>query len=477
MHIENSKISLVTSLFFIGSDQEKNFQNGDPVWAKIKKNPPWPAVIVDFPPNAKASKSKKGHHVLFFGTKNFTWIEDDHINPHNDSVFQNSHKTKSRLMAKAIEEFENYLDIYAERLTRMSRKRSSDDNNGEAEISHSSATKVVRLDEDSPACTSRDNNCISEEADVPPVIPMETEKPGQLKIGFIGLGTMGGQIVKTLLRSGHDVTVWNRTENKCDVFVKIGAKKVQHPADLIVNCDVTLCCVTDSEATSDVMFCEKGVLKGFECAANSGAYPKGYVELSSIDSPTSQKLRDLVNEKRGMYLEAPLCGSSKNAKRGNLLILAAGEESLFKKCKTCFNSMGKKAIYLSADVGTATQTAAILSAVSGTVTASLAEAMGLIERLNLAEEQRDNIIDVIKEGPLNIVNISHTLQKMTNSEFQNVTTPLYIIQKDLSYAELLGNNFSQPMRVTAAANEVFKDASFNNFNKEDMTAVYKLAKI
>ncbi|QQP42272.1 Uncharacterized protein FKW44_016883 [Caligus rogercresseyi] len=73
------------------------------------------------------------------------------------------------------------------------------------------------------------------------------------QVRFLGLGIMGGGIVKNLLNSGHSVSVWNRTSEKCDEFVKAGALKALTPADVILDSDVTFSCVSDPQAAKDMV--------------------------------------------------------------------------------------------------------------------------------------------------------------------------------------------------------------------------------
>ena len=85
-------------------------------------------------------------------------------------------------------------------------------------------------------------------------------QPSKANFGFLGLGIMGSGIVKNLLNSGHSVTVWNRTAEKCDDFVKAGAKSALTPGDVIAESDITFSCVSDPQAAKDMVFGNCGVL-------------------------------------------------------------------------------------------------------------------------------------------------------------------------------------------------------------------------
>lgn len=77
-------------------------------------------------------------------------------------------------------------------------------------------------------------------------------KPSKLRFGFLGLGTMGGGMVKSLINSGHIVFVYNRTYEVCQKFEAAGAHPVPTPADLIDKVDVTFSCVANPLAAKEV---------------------------------------------------------------------------------------------------------------------------------------------------------------------------------------------------------------------------------
>lgn len=125
---------------------------------------------------------------------------------------------------------------------------------------------------------------------------------------------------------------------------------------------------------------------------------KGYVEMTSIDAETSHDIADGITSKGGRYLEAQVSdlhwksnwqqtnfhshlfhqiqGSKNQAEEGTLIILAAGERTLFEECQTCFEAMGKNSFYLG-DVGNASKMNLVLQMMAGVTMATLAEGLSL----------------------------------------------------------------------------------------------------
>ena len=119
---------------------------------------------------------------------------------------------------------------------------------------------------------------------------------------------------------------------------------------------------------------------------------KGYVEMTGIDAETSQDIAEAIVAKGGRYLEAQVQGSKTHAQEGTLVILAAGDRSLFDDCQSCFEAMGKNSFYLG-EVGNATKMNLVLQLMAGVTLAGLAESMALADRAGL---QQKDVLEVLE---------------------------------------------------------------------------------
>ncbi|GFX72018.1 putative oxidoreductase GLYR1 homolog [Trichonephila clavipes] len=171
-----------------------------------------------------------------------------------------------------------------------------------------------------------------------PIVRAKKIRATAKKIGFIGLGTMGQRIVKNLLESGHDVSIWNRTQEKCAQFVEAGAHQFLTPCDVVLHCDIIFCCLPGPEATKSVVFGNMGILQGFQkCKPGT----KGFAVLTALDLKTSQEISSAVTSEGGNYLDAPISGSISDAEAGTLVVVVAGKRDFFNDCVTCFRAMSR----------------------------------------------------------------------------------------------------------------------------------------
>ena len=139
------------------------------------------------------------------------------------------------------------------------------------------------------------------------------------RIGFIGLGTMGGGMARNLLAKGHPVTVWNRSPRRVADLVA-GAIAAAGPADLAARCDIVMVCVSDTPDVEQVALGPGGLREGL----SPGAL---VIDHSTISPRATRALAAAVAERGAHWLDAPVSGGSEGAARGTLSIMVGGDPS------------------------------------------------------------------------------------------------------------------------------------------------------
>ncbi|XP_028968468.1 putative oxidoreductase GLYR1 homolog [Galendromus occidentalis] len=297
--------------------------------------------------------------------------------------------------------------------------------------------------------------------EVSDVLKSKKVAASQLKIGVLGLGNIGQGVVKNLLKSGHSVMVYNRTYSKTKEFVKAGASKATTPSDVVQACDIVFCCVATPEASKEVVFGQWGVLMGMKQG-------KGYVEMSTIDPDTSRDINDAITQKGGRYLEAPVCGSRSLADKGELVINACGEKSLFDQCESAFTSFGRLCMYLGENVGNASKMNLFMSMLSGSMTVALAEAMALVDA---SEMSHKDFVDALEATNMASPFVLEKCKTIIDGKYA-LETPLSHAQKDLWLALQVARQSEVPLSVTPAANSSFENARRHGYADHDAAAVY-----
>ncbi len=279
--------------------------------------------------------------------------------------------------------------------------------------------------------------------------------------GFIGLGIMGKAMAANLVQAGFEVRVWNRSPQKCAPLVELGAVQAASPREVVEACPVTFAMLADPAAAHDVCFGENGVLAGMGPG-------KAYVDMSTVAPETAASIGEAITARGGRFLEAPVSGSKKPAEDGTLIILAAGDASLFEEAAPAFAKMGKQSFYLGA-AGNGARMKLVVNMVMGGMMTIFAEGLALAERGGLNPDQ---LLEVLAGGA--VANPMFALKgpNMLGGNFE-AHFPLKHMQKDMRLAVALGDELDQPLFTAAATNESFKRARQMGLGEQDFSAVFR----
>ncbi|CAN5474182.1 NAD(P)-dependent oxidoreductase [soil metagenome] len=153
------------------------------------------------------------------------------------------------------------------------------------------------------------------------------------RVGFAGLGTMGGAMAANLARAGFPLGVWNRTPGRTGPLVELGAQESASPAALAAGSDVLVTCVPDTPDVASLVFGPDGLAQG----ARSGSL---IVDCSTISPSASVEFAGRLREQGVGFIDAPVSGGSEGAAKGTLTIMVGGEESDIERARPVLAAMG-----------------------------------------------------------------------------------------------------------------------------------------
>uniref|UniRef100_A0A8C5AVN9 Oxidoreductase GLYR1 n=1 Tax=Gadus morhua TaxID=8049 RepID=A0A8C5AVN9_GADMO len=396
------------------------------------------------------------------------WIKIEQLKPYHPHKEEMIKINKGKRFQQAVDAVEDFLK-------KAKGKEQGSDGKGETKGKKTSNKPLKILEEDdedlSPASSmeviSKRLKIIEEDTSSTSIQAADSTAingsitPTDKRIGFLGLGLMGSGIVSNLLKMGHVVTVWNRTAEKCDLFIQEGARLGRTPAEVVSMCDITFSCVSDPKAAKDLVLGPSGVLQGIRPG-------KCYVEMSTVDPETIAELSQSITTRGGRFLEAPVAGSQQLSNDGMLVILAAGDRSVYEDCSSCFQAMGKSSFFLG-EAGNAAKMMLILNMVQGSFMATIAEGLTLAQATGQSQQ---TLLDILCQGQMASTFVDQKCQNILQGNFK----PDYYlkhIQKDLRLAISMGDTANHPTPMAAAANEVYKRAKALDQSDNDMSAVYR----
>ncbi|CAI5682399.1 unnamed protein product [Oreochromis niloticus] len=428
------------------------------------------------PKDLKKPRGKKCHFVKFFGTEDHAWIKVEQLKPYH------AHKEEMIKINKG-KRFQQAVDAVEDFLKKAKGKEQNSDGKGDSKGKKTPNKPLKILDEDDEDLSALKDPSEKPASSMEPIskrlkiieeVTGSTSiqaadstaingsiTPTDKRIGFLGLGLMGSGIVSNLLKMGHIVTVWNRTAEKCDLFIQEGARLGRTPAEVASMCDITFSCVSDPKAARDLVLGPSGVLQGIRPG-------KCYVEMSTVDPETITELSQVITSRGGRFLEAPVAGSQQLSNDGMLVILAAGDRTVYEDCSSCFQAMGKTSFFLG-EAGNAARMMLILNMVQGSFMATIAEGLTLAQATGQSQQ---TFLDILCQGQMASTFVDQKCQNILQGNFK----PDYYlkhIQKDLRLAISMGDMANHPTPMAAAANEVYKRAKALDQSDNDISAVYR----
>jgi len=188
-----------------------------------------------------------------------------------------------------------------------------------------------------------------------------------MKIGFIGLGNVGGKLAGSLLRNNHDITVRDLDTERVKAFVERGAQSAASPQELATNVDIIITCLPSPAASSAVAEGKNGFIQTLRPG-------QAWLEMSTTDHAEVIRLGKLVADKGAMLVDCPVSGGCHRADTGNIAIFAGCSRQAFDYVFPILKSMGRRILH-TGDIGTASQLKVVTNYLATANLVAVAEAL------------------------------------------------------------------------------------------------------
>lgn len=279
-------------------------------------------------------------------------------------------------------------------------------------------------------------------------------------IGFIGLGAMGGRMVKRLLDAGHSVVGYNRTAAKAQALVAAGMKLTASPRQTAESAEVVFSMVTNTEALDAIAHGADGVLAGLR--------PRHvWVEMSTVSPSASRRLAEEVRGRGAALLDAPVSGSVLTLEQGQLSIMVGGDAAALERVRPYLLAIGPTITHvgpngLAVTMKIATNLGLVVQMLAFCEAVLLAEKSG-IERGRAVETLLKSVIasPMVKyRGPF--------VLGMPEEAWFNVP----MMQKDVELALELGHQVGVPLPATSLCQTILTAARGLGLGEYDFAVVF-----
>lgn len=289
-----------------------------------------------------------------------------------------------------------------------------------------------------------------------------TNSSTDVTVGWIGAGRMGAAMVARLADAGYDTTVWNRTRSKADALVGRGCKVADEIAGLRDK-DVVFTMVSTPADLEQVLIGEGGVL------ADPNNLPSAVVDCSTVNTESSQKIRQLCAERGVDFLASPVSGNAKVVETGGLTLVSSGPREVFDRFEPLLATIGKAVTWVgSGDEARLVKIAHNL--MLGVVTQCLAEITVLVEKGGVS---RHDFLDFLNDSVMGSVFTRYKTPAFVNLDYTPTFTPV-LLRKDFDLGLAAGRSSTVPMPVVAAAAEAVQASVGSGRVTEDFAILLDL---
>ena len=266
-----------------------------------------------------------------------------------------------------------------------------------------------------------------------------------MKVGFIGLGNVGGKLAGSLLRNNFDLTVRDLDKNLTQSFKDLGAKVSNSAKELAEKVDLIITCLPSTKICAEVMESEDGVINGL-------SENKIWLEMSTTDEAEIKRISKKIITKKAIPLDGPVSGGCHRAATGNIAIFVGGERKAFDKILPALTIMGRKILH-TGELGSATVLKVITNYLASVHLVALGEAWTVAKKSNLDLAKTYKGIAVSSGNSF----VHETESQVILNGSYNINFTMDLVLKDTGLFDDLAKKLGAPLEISPKVVEIFKD--------------------
>jgi 3-hydroxyisobutyrate dehydrogenase len=266
-----------------------------------------------------------------------------------------------------------------------------------------------------------------------------------MRVGFIGLGNVGGKLAGSLLRNNFDLTVRDLDKNLTQSFKDLGATVANSAKELAEQVDLIITCLPSPKICAEVMEAEDGVISGL-------SENKIWLEMSTTDEAEIKRISKKIIAKKAIPLDGPVSGGCHRAATGNIAIFVGGERKAFDKILPALTVMGRKILH-TGELGTATILKVITNYLASVHLVALGEAWTVAKKSNLDLTKAYKGIAVSSGNSF----VHETESQVILNGSYNINFTMDLVLKDTGLFDDLAKKLGAPLEISPKVVDIFKD--------------------
>ena len=267
-----------------------------------------------------------------------------------------------------------------------------------------------------------------------------------MKIGFIGLGNVGGKLAGSLVRNGHDVMVRDLNPELVADFVARGAVAAESPRALGEVCDVIITCLPSPAASAAVAEGADGFLQVLRTG-------QVWMEMSTTDYEEVIRLGALVDARGALFMECPVSGGCHRADTGNISIFAGGPREGFDTVLPLLKSMGRRILH-TGDLGTASKLKVMTNYLCTVHLVALAEALTTCKAAGLDMNTTYEAIRISSGNSF----VHETESQVILNGSRDINFTMDLVSKDVGLFDEIAQEHGVPVELSPLIVRLFKES-------------------
>ncbi|MBP49074.1 MAG: 3-hydroxyisobutyrate dehydrogenase [Acidiferrobacteraceae bacterium] len=267
-----------------------------------------------------------------------------------------------------------------------------------------------------------------------------------MRVGFIGLGNVGGKLAGSLLRNGFELTVRDLDVGVAQPLLSLGAKWADSPAVVAGESDLVITCLPSPAISAGVMEAADGVLVGLSAG-------KIWVEMSTSDEREVRRLGDKVRSLGGAPMDCPVSGGCHRAATGNISIFAGGERETFERVLPVLAAMGRQILH-TGPLGSASVLKVVTNYLASVHLVALGEAMMTAKKSGLDLATTYEGIRISSGNSF----VHETESQVILNGSRNINFTMDLVVKDMGLFQDLADQAAIPLEVSPRVLQLFRQA-------------------
>ena len=263
-----------------------------------------------------------------------------------------------------------------------------------------------------------------------------------MKIGFIGLGNVGGKLAGSLLRNGFDLTVYDLNHDLVAGFVEKGAKTVDGAFTLMQACDAVITCLPSPAASAAVV---EEMLPAVDDT-------KIWLEMSTTDAEEVKRLASLVQARGGSAIECPVSGGCHRADTGNISIFAGCDRATFERMLPTLTALGRRVLH-TGEIGTASVLKVMTNYLA---TANLLSCCEALVTMKAAGMDLNTTYEAMKISSGTSF-VHETESQLILNGSRDVSFTMDLVKKDIGLFQKIAEAANVPLEISPLLVSIFED--------------------